>query len=315
MEPREFIWQNGEFVSWDDARVHVLTHALHYGTGVFEGIRCYDGELGPAIFRGLDHFKRLHRSAELYHMRIDRGAEDLLAITKDLIRRNGLTSCYIRPVSFRGYGEIGLFPLKAEVETVIAAWEWGAYLGEEGKRKGIRTKISKWRRMSAESFIPHAKANGQYLNSVLAKVESHEAGFDEAILLDEHDNVCEGSGENIFIVRDGGLITPPLSAPILEGITRDSVIRIARDNGLNVEERDIPRDELFQADEVFFTGTAAELCPVREIDDHVVSDGCGEIAGLLQSRYEDAVHGRLPQYHEWLDVVSIESAAQNAAQV
>ncbi len=310
MEPRDFIWQNGQFVSWDEARVHVLTHALHYGTGVFEGIRAYNSELGPAIFRGLDHFKRLHRSAELYHMQIDQSAEELLAITKELITRNGLTSCYIRPVSFRGYGEIGLFPLKAEVETVIAAWEWGAYLGEEGKAKGIRTKISKWRRMSADSFIPQAKANGQYLNSVLAKVESHEAGYDEAILLDDKGNVCEGSGENIFIVRGGKLITPPLSAPILEGITRDTVITIAHDNGLEVTERDISRDELFEAEEVFFTGTAAELCPVREIDDHVVSDGRGEIAGVLQSKYDDAVHGRLPEYHGWLDVVSTEKPAQ-----
>lgn len=310
MEPREFIWQDGEFVSWDDARVHVLTHALHYGTGVFEGIRCYDSELGPAIFRGKDHFERLHRSAELYHMQIPQSAGELLAITKELISRNGLASCYIRPVAFRGYGEIGLFPLNAGVEVVIAAWEWGAYLGEEGKKNGIRTKISKWRRMSADSFIPQAKANGQYLNSVLAKVESHEAGFDEAILLDDNGNVCEGSGENIFIVRGGKLVTPPLSAPILEGITRDSVIRIARDSGFEVIERDIPRDELFEADEVFFTGTAAELCPVREIDDHVVSDGCGEIAAALMTKYEDAVHGRLPEYHGWLDVVSTEEPVQ-----
>lgn len=309
MEPRDYIWQNGEFVSWDDARVHVLTHALHYGTGVFEGVRAYDSELGPAIFRGLDHFKRLHRSARLYHMEIPQSPEQLLEITKELITRNGLSSCYIRPVAFRGYGEIGLFPLKADVEVVIAAWEWGAYLGEEGKRDGIRAKISTWRRMSADSFIPQSKANGQYLNSVLAKIESHEAGFDEAILLDDKGNVCEGSGENIFLVTDGRLVTPPLTAAILEGITRDSVIRIARDSGLEVVERDIPKEELFEADEVFFTGTAAELCPVRQIDDHVVSDGCGEIAGMLQAKYDDAVHGRLPQYRDWLDVVSARTAA------
>lgn len=309
MEPRDYIWQNGEFVSWDDARVHVLTHALHYGTGVFEGVRAYDSELGPAIFRGLDHFKRLHRSARLYHMEIPQSPEELLEITKELITRNGLSSCYIRPVAFRGYGEIGLFPLNADVEVVIAAWEWGAYLGEEGKRNGIRAKISSWRRMSADSFIPQSKANGQYLNSVLAKVESHEAGFDEAILLDDKGNVCEGSGENIFLVKDGRLATPPLTAPILEGITRDSVIRIARDSGLEVIERDIPKEELFEADEVFFTGTAAELCPVRQIDDHVFSDGCGEIAGMLQAKYDDAVHGRLPEYRDWLDVVSAPTAA------
>lgn len=310
MEPRDFIWQNGEFVSWDDARVHVLTHALHYGTGVFEGIRAYDGELGPAIFRGKDHFERLHRSAGMYHMEIAQSATNLLEITKELIRRNTLGSCYIRPVAFRGYGEIGLFPLNADVEVVIAAWEWGAYLGEEGKAQGIRTKISKWRRMSDQSFIPQSKANGQYLNSVLAKVESHQAGYDEAILLDDKDNVSEGSGENIFLVKEGKLITPPLSAPILEGITRDSIIKIARDLGYEVAERDIPRDELFEADEIFFTGTAAEICPVREVDDHAISDGRGEITGVLQAKYDDAVLGRLPEYHHWLDVVSAEKPAQ-----
>lgn len=310
MEPREFIWQNGEFVSWGDARVHVLTHALHYGTGVFEGIRAYDGELGPAIFRGKAHYDRLHKSAELYHMQIPQSAAELLKVTKELISRNNLGGCYIRPVAFRGYGEIGLFPLNSDVETVIAAWEWGAYLGEEGKQKGIRTKISKWRRMSADSFIPQSKANGQYLNSVLAKVESHQAGYDEAILLDEHDHVCEGSGENIFLVEDGKLITPPLSAPILEGITRDTIITIAGDLGIEVVERDIPRDELFEADEIFFTGTAAEICPVREVDDQKISDGCGEVSRLLQQKYDDTVHGRLPEYHGWLDVVSAEKPAQ-----
>jgi branched-chain amino acid aminotransferase len=310
MEPTEYIWQNGEFVAWNDARIHVLTHGLHYGTGVFEGVRCYDSELGPAIFRGRDHYERLHRSAGLYFMEIPQSTDELLAITKELITRNGLSSCYIRPVAFRGYGEIGLFPLNSDVDVVIAAWEWGSYLGEDGKANGIRAKISSWRRMSSASFIPESKANGQYLNSVLAKVESHKAGYDEAILLDEHDHVCEGSGENIFLVRDGTLITPPLTAPILEGITRDSVIRIARDSGFEVIERDIPRDELFEADEVFFTGTAAELCPVSEIDDHVVSKGCGEVSRLLQGKYEDAVHGRLPEYHGWLDVVSTQKPAQ-----
>lgn len=310
MEPREFIWQNGEFVSWNDARVHVLTHALHYGTGVFEGVRAYDSELGPAIFRGKAHFDRLHKSAELYHMQIPQSPAELLKITKELITRNGLSSCYIRPVAFRGYGEIGLFPLNSDVDVAIAAWEWGAYLGEEGKSKGIRTKISKWRRMSGDSFIPQSKANGQYLNSVLAKVESHEAGYDEAILLDVDDNVCEGSGENVFVVKDGTLITPPLSAPILEGITRDSIMTIARDLDIEVVERNIPRDELFEVDEFFLTGTAAEICPVREVDDRAITDGCGEITAVLQQKYDDAVHGRLPQYHGWLDVVSMEKPAQ-----
>ncbi|MFY9487433.1 MAG: branched-chain amino acid transaminase [Solirubrobacterales bacterium] len=314
MEPTEYIWQNGEFVLWDDARVHVLTHGLHYGTGVFEGVRCYDTELGPAIFRGKDHFDRLKRSGDLYYIEIPYTPEELLARTKELITRNNLQACYIRPVAFLGYGEIGLFPLNCSVDVAIAAWEWGAYLGEEGKTKGIRAKISSWRRMSPQSFMPQAKASGQYLNSILAKVESHKAGYDEAILLDENDYVCEGSGENIFVIRKGQISTPPLSASILEGISRDSVITIARDNGYKIVERNITRAELFLADEVFMTGTAAELVPVCEIDDHKIGSGVGEITLALQTKFEDALYGRAPEYHEWLDVVAPQSPEQSADQ-
>lgn len=309
MQPTEYIWQNGEFVNWDDARVHVLTHGLHYGTGVFEGIRSYDTELGPAIFRGKDHFDRLQRSGSLYYMEMPYTPEQMLAATKELLTRNALKGCYIRPVAFRGYGEIGLFPLNSSVEVAIAAWEWGSYLGEDGKANGIRAKISSWRRMSPASFIPQAKANGQYLNSVLAKVESHKAGYDEAILLDENDYVCEGSGENIFIVRDGVISTPPLAASILEGLSRESVMRIARDLGYEVVERQMTRAELFTADEVFLTGTAAELVPLREIDDHALGEP-GEITRALQAKYEDALYGRAPEYHDWLDIVSTEKPAQ-----
>ncbi|MFY9265281.1 MAG: branched-chain amino acid transaminase [Solirubrobacterales bacterium] len=310
MQPTRYIWQNGEFVLWDDARVHVLTHGLHYGTGVFEGVRCYDTELGPAIFRGKDHFDRLHRSAGLYYMEIPYSPADLLRTTKQLITRNELTSCYIRPIAFLGYGEIGIFPLNSRVDVAIAAWEWGSYLGEDGKSKGIRAKISSWRRMAPASFIPQAKASGQYLNSILAKVESHKAGYDEAILLDEKEFVCEGSGENIFVIRDGKISTPPLSASILEGISRDSVIQIARGAGYEIVERNITRAELFLADEVFMTGTAAELVPVCEVDDHAIGDGPGEITRVLQGKFEDALFGRSPEYHEWLDVVAAEKPAQ-----
>ena len=220
MNEADFIWMNGEIVRWEDAKVHVLSHALHYGSGVFEGIRAYETERGTAVFRHRDHLERLRRSAELYYMELPYTLEKLREATHELIRANKLRSCYIRPLAFRGYGEMGLFPLNAPVDVVIAVWPWGAYLGEEGQRNGIRCKVASWRRMSPDSFIPQAKACGQYLNSILAKVETAKAGYDEAILLDEHGNVCEGSGENIFMVRDGEISTPPATASILDGITR-----------------------------------------------------------------------------------------------
>jgi len=300
----DLIWLNGEFVAWADAKVHVLTHGLHYGTGVFEGIRCYETEHGPAIFRLQDHLDRLARSAKLFYMPLPYSTEKLREVTHELIRRNGLSSCYIRPLVYRGYGQLGLNPLELPVEATIALWEWGAYLGEESKLSGIRAKVSSWRRISPESLIPHAKASGQYLNSVLAKVETVKAGYDEAILLDDHGHVCEGSGENIYVVRDGQIMTPPQTASILDGINRRSIIVIARDLGYEVLERDLARAELYLADEVFLSGTAAELVPVREIDDHEIGAGRpGEITKVLQAAFEDAVRGRTERYREWLDVV------------
>jgi branched-chain amino acid aminotransferase len=293
---------NGELVRWDDAKVHVLSHGLHYGTGVFEGIRAYETERGTAIFRHREHLDRLERSAQLYYMDVPYSLEELRGATHELIRRNRLDSCYIRPLAFRGYGEMGLYAQSAPIEVIIAAWPWGAYLGEDGKRNGIRCKVSSWRGLSGDSLIPHAKASGQYLNSILAKTESANAGYDEAILLDTHGNVSEGSGENVFIVRDGVLATPGHTSSILDGITRRSVIQIASDLGYAVEERDIARAELSLADEVFLTGTAAELVPVREVDDHDLG-GPGEITCVIQAKYEDALHGRAPEYLEWLDVV------------
>jgi branched-chain amino acid aminotransferase len=307
----DLIWMNGEFVAWEDAKVHVLTHGLHYGTGVFEGIRCYDSEIGPAVFRHEDHLRRLARSAELYYMPLPFDTKALRSATLELIGRNGLRSCYIRPLAYRGYGQMGLNPLDAPVDVTIAVWEWGAYLGEEGKNKGIRAKVSSWRRISPASLIPAAKASGQYLNSVLAKIESVKAGYEEAILLDDHDHVCEGSGENIFVVWEGRIITPPAAASILDGITRKSVMQIARDLGIEVIERDIARAELYLGDEVFMTGTAAELVPVREIDDHAVGDGSpGEITRAVQSAFEDALHGRSERYREWLDPVPARAGAK-----
>jgi branched-chain amino acid aminotransferase len=306
VKPTELIWFNGEFVKWEDATVHVLTHGLHYGTGVFEGVRCYDTEIGPAVFRHSEHLDRLKKSAELYYMDLPYSLEELRTATKELIARNGLRSCYIRPLVFRGYGTMGLFPLDAPVDVAIAVWEWGSYLGDEGKRNGVRAKVSSWRRISPDSLIPHAKASGQYLNSVLAKIEVHKAGYEEAILLDDHGHVNEGSGENIFVVRDGTIFTPPQTASILDGINRKSAIQIARDLGFEVVERDIARAELYLADEVYVTGTAAELTPVREIDDHPVGEGRpGEITRAVQAAFEDALHGRSERYREWLDPVEV----------
>jgi branched-chain amino acid aminotransferase len=293
---------NGELVPWDNANVHVLSHGLHYGTGVFEGIRAYETDRGTAIFRHREHLERLVRSAQLYYMELPYSVDELRDTTHELIRRNGLKSCYIRPLAFRGYGEMGLYAQSAPIDVIVAVWPWGAYLGEEGKRSGIRCKVSSWRGISADSLIPHAKASGQYLNSILAKTESANAGYDEAILLDVHGNVSEGSGENVFIVRDGVLSTPGHTNSILDGITRRSVIQIAADLGYPVEERDIARAELFLADEVFLTGTAAELVPVREVDDHPIGEP-GEITRVIQAKFEDALHGRAPEYLEWLDVV------------
>jgi branched-chain amino acid aminotransferase len=304
----DLIWMNGEFVAWEDAKVHVLTHGLHYGTGVFEGIRCYDTEIGPAVFRHRDHIDRLYKSAELYYMPIPYTPEQIRQATLELIGKNGMRSCYIRPIAYRGYGTMGLFPLDAPVDVTIAVWEWGAYLGDEGTRNGIRAKVSSWRRISNDSLIPHAKASGQYLNSILAKIESHKAGYEEAILLDDHGFVCEGSGENIYAVRDGVIITPPQTAGILDGINRKAIIQIARDLGFEVVERDIARAELYLAEEVFLTGTAAELVPVREVDDHAVGTGKpGEITKAVQTAFHDALYGRTERYREWLDPVPVPS--------
>jgi branched-chain amino acid aminotransferase len=296
---------NGEFVAWEDAKVHVLTHGLHYGTGVFEGIRCYDTESkGPAVFRHREHIDRLYASAELYYMPMPYEREQLREATLELIGRNGLRSCYVRPLVYRGYGTMGLFPLDAPVDVAIAVWEWGSYLGDEGKTNGVRAKVSSWRRISSESLIPQAKATGQYLNSILAKIESHKSGYEEAILLDERGFVCEGTGENLFVVRNGVILTPPQAASILDGINRRSAIQIARDLGFEVVERDITRAELVLADEVYCTGTAAELTPIREVDDHAIGDGRpGPITRAVQKAFEDALHGRSDRYADWLDPV------------
>jgi branched-chain amino acid aminotransferase len=307
----DLIWMNGELVAYEDAKVHVLTHALHYGTGVFEGVRAYETPHGTAIFRHRDHIDRLFRSASLYHMEIPFSKDEIRAATHEVILRNGFKSCYIRPLVFRGAGPMGLYPLDCPVEVIIATWEWGSYLGDEGKINGVRAKVSSWRRIPSDSLIPSAKASGQYLNSVLAKVEADKAGYEEAILLDRNGNVCEGTGENLFVVKNGKIATPGFSNDILGGINRLAAIEIAQDLGYEVIERDIARGELYHADEIFMTGTAAELTPIREVDDLPVGEGArGPITERIQSVFEDALHGRSERYADWLDVVP---AAQPAA--
>jgi branched-chain amino acid aminotransferase len=305
----DLIWLNGDFVAWEDAKVHVLTHAMHYGTGVFEGVRCYEtADGGAAIFRHDDHLARLEKSAELYYMDMPFAREELREATHELIVRNGFKSCYIRPLVYRGYGPMGLDPLSNPVEAMVACWEWGAYLGEEGKLNGITAHVSSWRRISADSLIPHAKASGQYLNSVLAKIGASKAGFEEAILLDDKGYVSEGSGENVFVVKDGVIHTPAQTNGILDGISRKSIIEIAHDLGYEVVERDIARAELYLCDELFLTGTAAELTPVREIDHHPLG-GPGEVTRAVQKVFEDALCGRDERYAKWLDRVPVASKA------
>ncbi len=310
MVSADYVWMNGEFVAFEDAKVSVLTHALHYGTGVFEGIRAYETPKGTAVFRHKAHLDRLFQSAKMYFMDIPYTPEELRAVTDELIVRNGFKSCYIRPLVFRGAGPMGLYPLNSPVEVCIATWEWGSYLGEEGKQKGVRARVSSWRRVDSGSVIPAAKATGQYLNSILAKVEADKCGYEEGILLDARGMVSEGTGENLFLVKDGVISTPHFTSDILGGINRHAVIQIIRDLGYTLEERDVARGELYMADELFMTGTAAELTPIREVDDHAVGPGePGPVTREVQQLFEDALHGRVEAYAEWNDLVEVPARA------
>lgn len=298
----DMIWMDGHLVKWDEAKIHILTHALHYGSGVFEGIRAYETKNGPAVFRLTEHIKRLFRSAKVYFIDMPYTVEDLVEATKELIKVNGLKSCYIRPIAYRGYGEMGLFPLKAPVNVSIAVWPWGTYLGDDGLKHGIRTKISSFRRIDPNSLPPAAKATGQYINSILAKVEAVSDNYDEAILLDSRGFVSEGSGENIFVVKDGTIYTPSSAASVLEGITRDTVMKIADDLGLEVKEKDMVRTDLYLADEIFLTGTAAEIVPIREVDGRKIGEP-GLITKELQEKFFAIVKGENENYIEWLEFV------------
>ena len=301
MQETEKIWMNGEFVDWADAKIHIAAHGLNYGTGVFEGIRCYDTPKGPAVFRLRDHLVRLENSAKVLYMDLPYTVDEIRSATHELIVVNGLPTCYIRPVAFYGYGELGVATTGNPVEVAIISFPWGAYLGEESQRSGIRAKISSWERVGPNA-IPHvAKATGIYLNSMLATTEARRAGYDEAIMLSHDGYVADGPGENIFVVKDGRLLTPPLAMSILPGITRDTVIQIAQDLGYRVEETLLIRTDLYLADEVFMVGTATEVAPVRAVDDREI--GVGPVTLELQKAYLDTVHGRGERWSHWLDLV------------
>ncbi len=299
------IWMNGEFVPFDNANVHVLTHALHYGSSVFEGIRCYKTDKGSAIFRHADHMQRQIDSARIYRMDLGYSREELEQAVIDTIVRSGLEACYIRPLSFRGMGSMGVNPYHNPVHTIIAVWEWGAYLGAEALEQGVDVHVASWNRMAPNTFPALAKAGGNYLNAGLVKMDAVLSGFTEGIMLSTGGHVAEGSGENIFVVKNGKLYTAPVSTSILPGITRDSIVTLARGMGLEVVEGLIPREALYVADEVFFSGTAAEVTPVRTIDHHVIGSGQrGPITERLQSAFFDIVH-RGEDPHGWLTMVPV----------
>ncbi|KAA0233268.1 MAG: Branched-chain-amino-acid aminotransferase [Acidimicrobiales bacterium] len=297
------IWMDGELVDWDDARIHVLTHSLHYGSGVFEGIRAYETSRGAGVFRLTDHIRRLLNSAKVVMIDVPFGLDELVEATKETVRINDLKACYIRPIVYLGYGEMGLNPLPCPVNVSIAVWPWGTYLGDEGLEHGVRMKISSWQRHDPNAVPVAAKGTGMYINSSLAKVEALKAGYDEAIMLSPQGYVSECTGENIFIVKDGRIITPPVAAGALEGITQDSILTIAGDLGIPFEFDHILRTDLYTAQEAFLTGTAAEVVPIRSVDDRVLGEP-GPISRKLQETYFAAVRGQIDRYKDWVELVT-----------
>jgi branched-chain amino acid aminotransferase len=304
IEPVDKVWMNGKLVDWENATVHVLSHALHYGTGVFEGIRCYETSKGPAVFRLRDHLERMERSAKIFLMDIPYSVDELVAAAHELIRVNGLSSCYVRPIAFRGFGgEMGVNPENNPIEVSIAVWKWGSYLGEEALKNGIRMTMSSWRRHDPNIIPPGAKVTGAYVNSSMAKLEAVHGGFDEAVMLNPLGLVSEATGENIFVVRGGEIFTPPLAAGPLPGVTRNTIFKIAADLGMTIHEEQLARADLYLADEMFLTGTAAEVTPVREIDERVIGEP-GPVTKTIQEKYFAIVKGEDEKYFDWLDFVS-----------
>jgi len=306
LKPTEKIWHNGKFIGWNDATIHVLSHTVSYASAVFEGIRCYNTPSGPALFRLKEHVRRMIDSAKIYRMDIPYDVDTLSAAMVELVRLNKLDSCYLRPIAMRGYGEMGVLGIKNPIETYVACWEWGKYLGEEALAQGVDVCISSWKRMAPNTLPALAKAACNYMNSQLIRMEAHINGYAEGIALDEQGYVSEGSGENIFVVRDGKIHTPPLGASVLPGITRDSIIQIAQWQGVPLVETIIPREMLYIADEVFFTGTAAEVTPIRSVDRITVGSGQrGPITEQIQKEFFAIVNGTSPDRKGWLTPVPV----------
>ncbi|MFB6665751.1 branched-chain amino acid transaminase [Streptomyces parvus] len=303
LTPTPYIWMDGELVPWDDATVHVLTPSLHYGWGVYEGIRAYATGTGSAVFRLRDHISRLRDSARVYLMELSWTDEELVEAVRELVRVNGHDSCYIRPIAYLGYGEMGVAPQLDAVRMSIAVWPWGSYLGDTAESEGCRLIVSNWQRNSNQTVPPLAKATGAYVNSALAKVGAQRAGYDDALMLTANGHIAEASAANLFLVRDGELITPPVSDGILPGLTRDCALTFARDLGLKVTERSVPRSEVYIADEAFLTGTAAEIVPVASVDERRVGSGVGPVTKQLRDLFHEVVRGRDERYAHWLERV------------
>ena len=302
IEPVAKVWMNGELVDWDDANVHVLTHALHYGSGVFEGVRCYKTDRGPAVYRLADHYRRMERSGKIFQMAIPYSVDELCRATFETIKANDLEECYIRPLAYRGFGgEMGVNPAANPVHVSIAVWSWGAYLGDDAVNKGVRVTFSSWRRGDPNIIPPSAKATGAYINASMAKLEATQAGFDEAIMLNPHGRISEATGQNLFMVKDGVILTPPLVDGPLPGITRESIMQIARDQGMSLHETSLTRADVYTAEELFLTGSATEVIPICEVDGREFE--CGPITQTLQQKYADICRGRDDKYIDWLDFV------------
>jgi len=300
----ETIWMNGEFKPWDEAQVHVLTHGLHYGSAVFEGIRCYATKEGPQTFRMADHYRRMAQSGRVYRIDMPYSHGELMAVSRELIRRNGLSGAYLRPIAYKGYGDIGVAAMDSPIEVAIAAFPWGAYLGEEGLKNGIDVCVSSWQRVAPNTIPPGLKAAGNYLSSQLISMEAKSRGFAEGIGLGADGLVSEGAGENLFVVRDGRIFTPPAAASILAGITRDSIVTLARAMGYEVVEQAMPREMLYIADEMFFTGTAAEVTPIRSVDGLAVGSGERPVTRALQDAFFGLFDGRTEDRWGWLEPVA-----------
>ncbi len=300
--PTEKIWMNGELVAWEDAKIHVLTHTLHYGTGVFEGVRAYETAQGPAVFRLTDHMERLHASARILMMDLPYSVEELVQATKDVVAASGLASCYIRPIAYYGYGEMGLSTIPCSVDVAIACWPWGAYLGDDALTAGVRLKTSSWTRLDHNTMPPAAKTTGNYVNSSLAKVEAVKAGYDEALMLNPQGFVSECTGENVFVARKGRFLSPPLAAGALEGITQDSVMTIAKDLGIECVLSNLARSDVYLADEMFLCGTAAEVSAVNSVDDRPIA--CpGPMTTAIATEYHKAIRGETDRYKDWVEHV------------